>query len=275
MHSSFFDYAEKMTIPIVAVAVHHGHDVRPEVAARLKLDEAQRFREEDPYTGMLAQAAPARFIVHRSRFEVDLNRPRDKAVYLRPEDAWGLDVWSVPRPSFCIRRSLAEYDAFYRTLEHVLTRAVAKFGRVVLFDLHSYNHRRAGPGEPPEDPQHNPEINVGTGTMERSRWTSLVDGFIEDLRAFPYQGRRLDVRENVKFFGGQVCRWTHDRFPSSVCALAVEFKKFFMDEWTGQLDFQQLRDLASALRSTVPGCVRRLESANVHAAVGWSHSVKP
>jgi hypothetical protein len=32
-------------------------------------------------------------ITHRSRFEVDLNRPRREAVYRIPEDAWGLDIW--------------------------------------------------------------------------------------------------------------------------------------------------------------------------------------
>ena len=34
-----------------------------------------------------------RIIVNRSRFEVDINRPRDKAVYITPEDAWGLHIW--------------------------------------------------------------------------------------------------------------------------------------------------------------------------------------
>jgi hypothetical protein len=36
--------------------------------------------------------APTHIIVTRSRFEVDLNRPRDKAVYRCAADAWNLDV---------------------------------------------------------------------------------------------------------------------------------------------------------------------------------------
>src|SRR5919106_606587 len=99
--------------PVVAVAVHDGHDVRPEVAVLLALDESQRLREEDPHTGEWTRIAPTRVIATRSRFEVDLNRPRDKAVYLRPEDAWGLQVWKEAPSAAMLARSLAEYDAFY------------------------------------------------------------------------------------------------------------------------------------------------------------------
>jgi hypothetical protein len=65
-------------------------------------------------------------------------------------------------------------------------------------------------------------------------------------------GRRLDVRENVKFRGGNVPRWIHETFPNSGCAVAIEFKKFFMDEWTGELDVEQHDAIRLALESTVP-----------------------
>jgi N-formylglutamate deformylase len=79
--------------PVVAVALHHGHDLRPEVAKLIALDEAERLREEDPYTGGWTDIADTGVVVERSRFEVDMNRPRDLAVYLEPERAWGLRVW--------------------------------------------------------------------------------------------------------------------------------------------------------------------------------------
>jgi N-formylglutamate amidohydrolase len=59
----------------------------------MSLPEADRLREEDPFTDVIASAVPSRMITHRSRFEVDLNRPRREAVYRIPEDAWGLDIW--------------------------------------------------------------------------------------------------------------------------------------------------------------------------------------
>jgi N-formylglutamate deformylase len=76
--------------PVVACAVHAGHDVRPEVVALLAVDDATRLREEDPHTGGWTALAPTRLVAHRSRFEVDLNRSRPQAVYLEPDDAWGL-----------------------------------------------------------------------------------------------------------------------------------------------------------------------------------------
>ena len=39
----------------------------------------------------------------RSRFEVDLNRPREEAVYRVPEDCWGLDVWRGGRLDSSLR----------------------------------------------------------------------------------------------------------------------------------------------------------------------------
>jgi N-formylglutamate amidohydrolase len=78
---------------VVATSVHAGHEVRPQVAQEMSLPEADRLREEDPFTDVIASAVPSRMITHRSRFEVDLNRPRREAVYRIPEDAWGLDIW--------------------------------------------------------------------------------------------------------------------------------------------------------------------------------------
>ena len=57
--------------------------------------------------------AGTRIIGLRSRFEVDLNRPRQRAVYLEPEDTWGLRVWKVKPAPDIISRSGVEYDAFY------------------------------------------------------------------------------------------------------------------------------------------------------------------
>src|SRR5262245_31766079 len=82
--------------PIVAAAIHAGHAVRREVNECLALSETDRLREEDPFTDRWTQVAPNRLVTHRSRFEVDLNRNRSGAVYLTPEDAWGLQVWRVP-----------------------------------------------------------------------------------------------------------------------------------------------------------------------------------
>ena len=53
-------------------------------------------------------------------------------------------------------------------------------------------------------------------------------------------GRPLDVRENVRFKGRQLAAFVHERFPTTGCALAIEVKKTFMDEWTGVVDEEHL-----------------------------------
>lgn len=245
--------------PLVAAAIHNGHAVRKEVAEHLALSPQERLREEDPYTGTWTTVAGTQIIGERSRFEVDLNRSRDKAVYLGPEDAWGLEVWKdPPPPPGLVERSLAAYDAFYEEVRRVLENLKRRHGRFVVFDLHSYNHFRNGPDEPPADPADNPEVNVGTGTMDRDRWAPVVNRFIGDLRAFDFNGRPLDVRENVRFTGGYFPEWIHKSFPDAGCALAIEFKKTFMNEWTGVPDCRKLDTIHRALQATVPGVLGAL-----------------
>ena len=245
--------------PLVAAAIHNGHPLRRELHQYLALPEADRLREEDPFTAEWTNIAETRIVGLRSRFELDLNRPRNKAVYLAPEDAWGLQVWKRPLPQTLLQRSLTEYDAFYHELHMLFSELERCFKHIVVFDLHSYNHRRGGPEAPSALQSENPDINLGTGSMDREYWTPIIDRFIQDLRHFDFDGRQLDVRENVKFMGGQFPRWTHQHFPHSVCVLAVEVKKFFMDEWTGAVDRRLHNLLQQALASTVPGVLDALQ----------------
>jgi N-formylglutamate deformylase len=239
--------------PILATAIHDGHALRADVAACVSLDDATRLREEDPHTGRIAAAAPTRLVVTRSRFEVDLNRARDQAVYGCAADAWGLDVWRDDAPpADVVARSLAQYDDFYATLERVLGDRERRYGRFVVLDVHSYNHCRDGVGCA-ADPRENPEVNVGTGSVDRARWGRLVDRFMSDLAA-----HGLDVRENVRFQGGHMSRWIHQTFPTTGVALALEYKKTFMDEWTGEVDDARVDALAAALATTLPGLVESL-----------------
>ena len=244
--------------PLVAAAIHDGHFVRKEMEGLLAIKEADRLREEDPHTGLMTQFVQNRIVANHSRFEVDLNRPREGAVYSRPEDSWGLEVWKTPLPSPVLQRSLGQYDLFHREVHSYLCDLEKRFGCFMVYDLHSYNHRRQGPEAPPADPEWNPEVNIGTGTLDRDRWGFLIDRFVADLRDFDFQGRRLDVRENVKFRGGHFSRWIHENFPASGCCLAIEFKKFFMDEWTGEVDLSQVESIRNALSATTEGVLECL-----------------
>ena len=95
--------------------------------------------------------------------------------------------------------------------------------------------------------------------MDRDRWGPVVDCFLESLRSFDFPGGKLDVRENVKFFGGNWPRWIHENFPDSGMAIAIEFKKFFMDERTGVPNEQLVASIGEALRCTTSPVLETLD----------------
>src|SRR5690606_30076322 len=213
-------------------------------------------REEDPFTGEAISAAPNRLVAHRSRFEVDLNRSLDEAVYETPEQCWGLEVWRSPLTADEVEASRQYHRRFYAQVEQVLGQMAADHPRFAVLDVHSYNHRRDGPDGPPTPQADAPDINIGTFSMPRERWAGVVDPLMEALAAHDFNGRRLDVRENVAFQGrGELTRFAHAKWPEQGCAIAFEFKKFFMDEWTGEPDPAEVE----AMRGLIAHAVRTLE----------------
>lgn len=237
---------------LVTTSIHAGHDLRPEVADLMVLDEGDRRREEDPYTNVIASLMPARVLVHRSRFEADLNRSRDQAVYATPADCWGFDVWGPGGlPDDVRARSLEYWDSFYADLAARLDVLAAR-GPFVILDVHSYNHRRPGPGELAESWEKNPELDLGTGTVDWAQFAPVIHALHTGMTA---QG--FDVRHEVKFFPKNLSQWVHARYPGMGCAMSLEFKKTFMDEWTGIPDTDHLNELALALTR----CIEPIEEA--------------
>ena len=235
--------------PTVAVAMHAGYELRPDLAALSSLADDARLREEDPVTGAWTACADSRVVVNRSRFEVDCNGPRERAVYRVPSDAWDLPLWTSPLSEPQVEESLVLYDAFYADMHNLLAGIVDAYGAALVLDLHSYNHRRDGADAAPAPQAENPDVNLGTGYLDRTRWAGVTDAFIREFSsAIP----GIDVRENVRFSGGHLARWAGVTFGGAVCVLAIEFKKTYMDEWTGALDKRACAVIDDALASVVP-----------------------
>lgn len=253
MKEKFFDLSIEIDKgPIVATAIHDGHEVREELIDRFNLDGSERLREEDPFTGELAREFGNHIIGLRSRFEVDLNRNEEKAVYQKPEDAWGLKVWKKPLSEDSLYRSMEEYRRFYEETEEKLETLIDAHGYVIIYDIHSYNHRRNGPLAPGANPKENPEVNIGTSGMNKELWEPVVERFKRSIRNYEYPGGTLDVRENVKFKGGYFMNRIHERFGDRACVMSVEFKKIFMDEWSGKVFSDKLNHLKTALKQSMP-----------------------
>lgn len=239
--------------PVLGTAIHNGHEVMTDMEDQMALHEDERLREEDPFTEFIIRDLPNRITFHRSRFAVDLNRAREQAVYLAPEQSWGLDVWEERPSDEMIEQSLQMHDHYYIMLKTMLRELEEQYGRFIVLDIHSYNHRRDGPDAPETDSKVMPEINIGTSSMDREKWAHVIDPFMDKLRTFEFRGHKMDVRENVAFQGkGEQTRFIHDTFPDTGCAIAVEFKKFFMDEWTGKPDLEALVAMRSMISATLP-----------------------
>ena len=225
------------------------------------MSDAERLREEDPFTGQAIVDVPTHIIAHRSRFEVDLNRSPDTAVYRTPEQCWGLRLWREPPSDALVDRSLGYHRAFYAAVGATLDGIAADHARFVVLDVHSYNHRRGGPDAPPTPADETPEINIGTFSMPRDEWSWLLDPLMQSMRDYDFGGRHLDVRENVAFQGkGELTRFVHANYAGAGCAIALEFKKFYMDEWSGEPDQAALahmrgfiRHVAAAARELLDG----------------------
>jgi N-formylglutamate deformylase len=240
--------------PLISSALHASHALRAELAPRLAVSAADRLREEDPHTEALAAFAPNRLVALRSRFEVDLNRPRGRAVYRVPADAWGLEVWREPPTEELVERSLRQWDDFYQAAESLVAEVIAREGHALVLDIHAYCHRRGGPWAPPEDPAANPEVDLDTGPLDRPRWARVVEALQAD-----FSGAGLDARENVKFRGGHFVAWLNRRFSPGCCAVAIEFRKSYVDEWSGVLDPARLARLAAALSSAASSALREFQ----------------
>ncbi len=248
---------EEGDIPIFATAIHNGHFVHKDTLSYMAISEHDRLKEEDPYTSEFTSFFDCRMVNYLSRFEVDFNRPEHKAIYLSPEQAWGLSVWKDQLPQEIIDRSISYYRKFYSQLESFMENLLNKFEFVVVYDIHSYNYRRYGVEEPQET---NPDINVGTGTMANPElFRDVVEAFIQSTRGKEFFGKKLDVRENVKFTGGFFPSWLHNKYPENVCVLSIEIKKIFMDELTGELYPEKLLKLKNILAETIQPVLLALE----------------
>ena len=238
--------------PVIAAAVHDGHAMRSALQPYLVIDEATRRRDEDPLTGVLTSVGDVQLRVRASRFEADLNRPRELAISADPANTWGIRVWDESLPDTEIERSLAYHDRFYAMVRRVMDAAIDRFGQVVVLDIHSYNHRRDGAEAEPADVEGNPEIDLGVTTLDHGRHGRLLERFTEALRSVPLQGRTPDVRNNVRYDGGgHFPEWLYSTYGDAVCAISLEYKKVFMDEWSGQADIGALYDMRDGLRAAV------------------------
>jgi len=208
----------------VCTAIHNGHRLRPELLAKCALDDAQRLREEDPWTADIAGKMPITVVANDSRYEYDLNRPPQTCVY---EEAWGQAVWTQALSDAEKSASLAKHTAFYTVLGALYEKLESLHPQVLVYDVHSYNCKRPGMGDVPL-------FNIGTEQLDTQRWQTVIDRWTEQLAGIQLPGIAVRAAVNEVFYGrGYQATFVGNRFLNTL-VLPTEVKKVFMDELTGE-----------------------------------------
>ena len=80
-------------VPYACAAIHDGHQFRKELWENCIHTEYERWYEEDPETKNMVKSHPIVIAGCDSRFEYDLNRAPEDAVFVT---AWGKQLWRKP-----------------------------------------------------------------------------------------------------------------------------------------------------------------------------------
>jgi hypothetical protein len=147
-----------------------------------------------------------------------------------------------------------KYDEFHALMDIVTTYLLKQNQYGVIFDFHSYNYQREE--KVPWQMNEKPAINIGTGPVNRDLFGEVIDDLLFSLNGISIAGHPISVGENLVFKGGGLSRRLSPAHYDQLLFLAIEFKKIFMDEWSGQLYEDILEQLADAFSLRVKQVVK-------------------
>ena len=242
-------FIKRIDSPFWAFAIHDGQQIDPFIDPYINLNESERLREEDPFTAVMAELPMSQFIVGSSRFQLDLNRKIEDSVYLRPDQAWGLQVWKDSLPENIVTELYLDHKNIYQEIEEQIQETIDQYGYFVVYDIHSYNAKRNG-SEEEVDTEINPQINLGT-TYVDPKWQPLIEQLMDFISKDSLYDGPIDIRENIKFKGGYLSQLINKKFGAYGCVLSIEFRKDFMDEWTGAPDLPRVVSCKQLLMNSI------------------------
>lgn len=254
--STLFDHWEPSMI--IGVAPHWSHRVREQLRPKLAIGDAERLYDEDPHTERFLGPFATVLAPNQSRYEIDVNRPPDVALYTRPELAWGKKVWGEELDRYERERSLEIWYEFHGFLDAVVEDSIERFGRALLFDIHSFNYQRSGPVDWREHPD--PTINLGTAHLRTDdEGEEILDWIRRRLDAFTVLGVECSFDEDAVFYGGYISRRLSRTYGPRCITVSVEFKKVFMDARSGEPDRDVLDELVEQMDALVHDLGDRLD----------------
>lgn len=212
-------------VPYVCGAVHNGHQFRKELWENCMHTEYDRWFEEDPCTKEFVKSHPIVIAGRDSRFEYDLNREPEIAIY---DDAWGKKLWKKPLSEETKAKSLKKHETFYTVVHALFKKLNEKFKAIVVYDMHSYNWRRWD--------REVPVINLGTSNIDTDRFGNEIEKWRRSLSELILpKNIQTTSKVNDTFQGnGYFLKYITKNFQNNL-VLATEFKKIYCDERDGTI----------------------------------------
>ncbi len=210
-------------VPYVCAALHDGHQFRKELWNNCLHTAYERWYEEDPCTKQMIGSHPIVIAGLDSRFEYDLNRSPETAIY---DDAWGKKLWKSPLSERLKEKSLLKHKNFYKTVHTLIQKIEDKFGICIVYDMHSYNWKRWR--------REVPTWNLGIKNVDTNRFEETIEDWRSTLENMTLpEDIHSTSKINDTFRGnGYFLKFITQNFNNTL-VLATEMAKVYCDELTG------------------------------------------
>lgn len=229
-------------VPYACAAIHNGHQFRKELWSKCLHTEYDRWYEEDPETENMVKHHPIVISGMDSRFEYDLNRDPDNAIY---ENAWGKRLWKEPLTQEERLKSLKKYQNFYKMVHALIKTLEDKFGCCIVYDMHSYNWKRWD--------REVPTWNLGTSNVDGERYKNSIEDWRTELSEIKLpNGIPTTAKVNDTFKGnGYFLKHITNNFNHTL-VLATEVAKIYCDEEAQVLYPDVISAIRKGLKTRLP-----------------------
>jgi len=223
-------------------AIHDGHQFRKELWDNCIHTEYERWYEEDPCTKDMVKTHPIVIAGCDSRFEYDLNRPPEEAVF---ETAWEKQLWKNPLPKNIKQKSLKKHTRFFQVVDALISKLEEKFGICVVYDMHSYNWRRWD--------RKVPTWNLGTSNIDNDRFGDDVELWRQSLSKMKFPNNIESTSKiNDTFFGnGYFLKFITKNFKNTL-VLATEIAKVYCHEYDQIIYPEVVKSVEEELKIHLP-----------------------
>ena len=229
-------------VPYVCAAVHDGHQFRKELWDNCLHTEYERWYEEDPETKNMVKSQPIVIAGCDSRFEYDLNRTPEDAVF---DTAWGKQLWKTSLPENMKAKSLQKHTNFYKVVHALIETLESKFGFCTVYDMHSYNWKRWD--------REVPTWNLGTSNIDNNRFGNVIENWRQSLSKikFPSEIKSTSLINDTFQGNGYFLKYITQNFKNTL-VLATEIAKVYCDEYNQIVYPEVVRVVESELIKRIP-----------------------